>query len=494
MQGFEAYHHQKKIIADLEAAINLLQWDQEVNNIKGSLARRASQLGTLSAIKQHKLINETYPLVQKLCDAPNLSTFEQKNIEQDLKDLKKITRLSVEFAAQLAEACSWAQSVWEEAKKESNFKIFEEPLEKLLNLKRQEAEYYGYDTEPYDALLDIYEPGAQAKQIAELFSSLIPPIKDLLSHIQKKTKPAEDILINQIFPKEKQWALGIDTLKHLGFNFEKGHVGVSSHPFSIAISMEDVRITTRIDENNLHLMLYSTIHECGHALYEQGLPPEYYGLPVAQACSLSIHESQSRLWENNIGRSLAFCEFLFPQLVAYFPDALQNYTAYHFYQSVNRVEPSLIRILADELTYHLHIALRFELERSLINGQLKVKELPEAWNQLIKEYLGLEVPNDAQGVLQDIHWSLGSFGYFPTYSLGSLYAAQFYNTLQKQIPNLQEDIKQGKFESIHQWLQENIYSKGRLYTSEEICQAATGEKLNPQHFIDYLKNKLETIY
>jgi carboxypeptidase Taq len=495
MQEFETYRQLKKIIADLDGALNLLNWDQEVIAIKGGAERRASQIGSLAAIKQEKLVTEVYPFAQKLADSPNLNSFEQENIRQDIKDLEKTIRLPIDFVARLAEACSMAQNIWEQAKKEANFNLFQPALERLLKLKREEADFYGYAAEPYDALLDIYEPGATAQHIAQLFNNLIPPLKELLKQTQEAAQ-VTDILANGFFEKQIQWDLSIAILKKLGFNFEKGRQDISSHPFSISISMEDVRITTRIDERNLNLMLYSTIHECGHALYEQGLAPAYYGLPAAQACSLSIHESQSRLWENNIARSLSFCEFIFPLLTERFPEHFKGkgYTAFELYQSVNQVAPSLIRILADELTYHSHIALRFELERDLVNGKLQTKELPEAWNHLMKSYLGLEAPDDASGVLQDIHWSMGSLGYFPTYSLGSLYAAQFHHTLLHQFPEFETDIKNGKFENLHRWLQENIYAKGRLHTSEAICLAATGKNLDVQYFIQYMQNKLHQIY
>jgi carboxypeptidase Taq len=493
MQEFETYRQFKKIIADLDGALNLLSWDQEVMVIKGGAERRASQIGSLAAIKQQKLVTEVYPLAQKLAESSNLNSFERQNIRQDIKDLEKIICLPIDFVAKLAEASSMAQNIWEQAKKDADFNLFRPALERLLELKREEADFYGYAAEPYDALLDTYEPGATAQHIAHIFNNLIPPLKELLKQTQKAAQVA-DILSDGFFAKEIQWGLSIDVLKKLGFNFEKGRQDISSHPFCISISMEDVRITTRIDERNLNLMLYSTIHECGHALYEQGLDPAYYGLPAAQACSLAIHESQSRLWENNIARSLSFCEFIFPLLIERFPEPFKGYTAFELYQSVNRVAPSLIRILADELTYHLHIALRFELERDLVNGKLQVNELPEAWNHLMKSYLGLETPDDGNGVLQDIHWSMGSFGYFPTYSLGSLYAAQFHHTLLHQFPEFAADIKNGKFENLHRWLQENIYAKGRLHNSEAICLAATGKNLDIQYFIQYMQNKLHQIY
>jgi carboxypeptidase Taq len=280
----------------------------------------------------------------------------------------------------------------------------------------------------------------------------------------------------------------------MGFDFDRGRQDISTHPFTTGTSPDDVRITTHINEYNIAQMLYGTIHEGGHALYEQGLPAEHYGLPACEACSLSIHESQSRIWENNIGRSLPFWKFHFEGFAQLFPDRLRNLQPEDVFRAVNVVEPSLIRIMADELTYHFHIMIRFELERALISRELAVKDLPAAWNEKYAEYLGITPSADSEGVLQDIHWSIGAIGYFPTYSLGSFYAAQFYAHALNQNPALEDQFKSGHTGWFVNWLKQEVYSRGRLYSSNDLCRLITGEDLTVDYFLRYIRNKMEQVY
>jgi len=333
----------------------------------------------------------------------------------------------------------------------------------------------------------------RASQIKAVFEPFKAELRGLLDQI-KDCPQVPDAFLNQPIAPQTQLSFTEIVLKAMGFSFDHGRQDISAHPFSLAVDPQDVRITTRVDEHDIREALYSSVHEGGHALYEQGLSVEHIGLPVSEACSLSIHESQSRLWENNIARSLPFWEHFFPTLASMYPDQLIGKTPVDLFKAVNLVTPGLIRISTDELSYHFHIILRTELEDALINRQLKVADLPAAWNEKVKNYLGLDVPNDAQGVLQDIHWSHGSFGYFPTYSLGSFYAAQFVDAAKHAIPGLDSDIRKGEFGQLKSWLNQEIHAQGRLYSSEELCTRVTGKPLDVQHFIRYAKAKYSQVY
>jgi carboxypeptidase Taq len=296
------------------------------------------------------------------------------------------------------------------------------------------------------------------------------------------------------YPNSIQWKMGLDVLEKIGFDFEHGRQDISTHPFTITFSPQDVRITTRIDETNLNEMLWSCLHEGGHALYEQGLSYYELGTPISEAASLGIHESQSRFWENHIGRGKSFWSFYYTKLQAFFPEQLSSISEHQFYCAMNEVKPSLIRTSADELTYHMHIIIRYEIEKALIDGSLHVDDLKEKWQELYRNYLGIDVPNDNEGILQDVHWAHGSFGYFPTYTLGSLYAAQINHAMKKEEPQLEYYIAQGDFTFIKKWLKSSIFDKGRLYTSEELCEQMTGEKLNDRYFLEYATDKFNDIY
>jgi carboxypeptidase Taq len=363
----------------------------------------------------------------------------------------------------------------------------------LVALKREEAAFLGYKDHPYDALLDQYEPDLTTSESEKIFNSVKASLISLINEIGSKPTPREDFMFSS-FPKDAQWAFGLDLLGNMGFDFAAGRQDISVHPFTINFSSKDVRVTTKLEEANFNSMTWSCLHEGGHALYEQGLPIEQYGLPCGEAISLGIHESQSRLWENMVGRSAIYWNHHFPKLQSQFPEALKDITANDFYKACNLVKPSLIRIEADELTYHFHVLIRFEIEKALIEGSLEVNEVPAAWNKKYKDYLGVEVSNDAVGCLQDIHWSHGSFGYFPTYSIGSFYAAQFFAAAEKQIPDLSMHLENGNMQPLLSWLRENIHQHGKRYSASELCQRITGEPLNVDYFIAYAKQKYGSLY
>ncbi len=477
----------------LGASLGLLAWDQETYMPKGSVQRRAKQVATLSALIHKINVEELYPKVEQLIDKDLGDEIKNRNIRMLYRALSKQVKLPESFVVTFARTTTEAQCAWEKAKKENNFPLFAPYLEKIVELNREKAEIYGYEDTPYDALLDLFEPDARSRQLDKLFAELKIEIKSLFEAIQQ-SEQIDDSFLYRYYDKQKQMLFCTHLAKNLQFDLEQGRIDTSVHPFTMGIAPEDVRITTRINEEDITMSVFSTVHEVGHALYEQGLNREHFGLPIAEPCSLGIHESQSRLWENNIARSKAFWEFYFPILHSYFPEVLNDITPEQMYRAVNKVIPNLIRISSDELTYHFHIILRYELERALIEGELKVKELPEAWNAKVKEYLGLDVPSDSQGVLQDIHWSHGTIGYFPTYSLGSFYAAQFLHYASLELGDLDDYIREGNFAPIHQWLKENVYRYGALYTPEELCVKICGEPLNVRYFLQYISKKLSDVY
>jgi carboxypeptidase Taq len=342
-------------------------------------------------------------------------------------------------------------------------------------------------------LLDEFERGATVPFLDAVFKNLLPTLQDVLQKIAARP-PIDTRFLKQQFPKEEQWMWGMDLLKSLDFDFEAGRQDISEHPFSTSFSPQDVRVTTRIDEGDFGNMTWSCIHEAGHALYEQGLPETQYGLPLGEACSYSIHESQSRLWENHVGRSATFWNAHYAGLQKRFPEQFGGVGLEQFYHGINTVQPSLIRTEADEITYHFHVYIRYELEKRLLERSLTTAEIPEYWRVQYKRWMDVTVPDDKHGPLQDVHWSHGSFGYFPTYSLGSFYAAQFYAQAKVEIPGLEGEISQGNTGPLLRWLRQGIHQKGRFYTSAELCQHLTGKPLDVNHFITYVLEKWGKIY
>jgi carboxypeptidase Taq len=341
--------------------------------------------------------------------------------------------------------------------------------------------------------MNEYDKGLTVAITDKVFADLKPQLSVLLNTIKNKTQ-VDSIFLHQHFDKDQQWKFGVEILKRMQFDFEAGRQDMSEHPFTINFNNADVRVTTRIDETDFGNMTWSCIHEGGHALYEQGLPGDEYGLPLGEYASLSIHESQSRLWENNVGRALPFWQHNFSLAKTFFSKQFGKITTEEFYRAINKVQPSLIRTEADELTYHFHVMIRYEIEKMLIDGTIKTKDIPAYWNEHYEQYLGVKVPDDKRGCLQDVHWSHGSFGYFATYSLGSLYAAQLYAAISRENDSLEKEIATGNNSSLLNWLKKNIYPYGRYYTSEDLCKKATGETLNSTHFINYATKKYSDIY
>jgi carboxypeptidase Taq len=491
---YQQYQEEFAQIADLENALSVLHWDQEVNAPPKGAASRSRQIATLSGLIHQRITNpKVGSMLESLKAGNSLDEKQRRNIEESWKDFKRKQKCPTEFVEKMSMARSEAFNSWAEARSKKDFSIFESSLEKLIGLKIQEAEYLGYEEHPYDALMDEFEPEAKTAQIKDLFAGVRKELVDYVKKISEAIQVDDSFLYGN-YPKSKQWDFGIDVLKNIGYDFDAGRQDISPHPFSISFGSRDVRVTTRIDESNIKDMIWSCIHEGGHALYEQGLPEDQYGLPSSESVSLGIHESQSRLWENHVGRSLSFWKAHYAQLQSVFPEHLGEISLDQFYRAINKVEPSFIRTEADELTYHFHVMVRFEIELALMEKQIKVADLPAVWNDRYKSYLGIDVPDDAQGVLQDVHWSHGSFGYFPTYSLGSFYAAQFFEKATQEIPGLEDQIAGGDSSALLSWLRDKVHRHGRQYSSDQLCQRISGESLNFDYFMRYARNKYNSIY
>lgn len=491
---YAQYIDRMQKIADVKYSAAVLQWDQETYLPTKGADFRGRQLATLSEIAHQWFVEPALgQLLKDLHERNDLQADQQRNITLSLEDYEKQKKFSPAFIRRLSEASSRCFHSWLQARAANSFALFKDDLQHMVQLKKEEAELAGYEKHPYNALLDQYEKGATVALLDRVFSEVRVPLKEILDRIAGRPQ-VDDAFLRGDYPRQKQWDFGMTLIRKLGFDFEAGRQDLSEHPFTTSFNPQDVRITTRIDDHDFSHMTWSCIHETGHALYEQGLPTQYYGLPLGEYASLSIHESQSRLWENNVGRSRNWWKTTYPHLQTLFPSQLKTTSLEQFYQGINRVQPSLIRTEADEVSYHFHVMIRYELEKQLIQGSLSVADIPSWWNENYKAWLGVTVPDDKRGCLQDVHWSHGSFGYFPTYSLGSFYAAQFFASAGKQLPGLYETIGEGQTAPLLDWLREKIHRHGRCYTSEELCLHATGKPLDINYFLTYLLDKYGNIY
>jgi carboxypeptidase Taq len=491
---YNEYKTKMQKIADVKYASAVLQWDQEIYLPKKGNDCRGTQIATLSEIAHQLFTDEKMGhLLNELIVTDNLSDKQKRNVQLSLEDYTKASKLTSHFVRQMSETVNKSFHAWIQARKENSFSTFQQPLHDLIQLKKQEADLLGYENHPYNALMNDFDKGLTVSITDKVFTDLKPQLTFLLDAIKNKCQ-IDNSFMRQHFDKDGQWKFGMEILNRMHFDFEAGRQDISEHPFTTSFNNADVRVTTRIDENDFGNMTWSCIHEGGHALYEQGLPGEEYGLPLGEYCSLSIHESQSRLWENNIGRALPFWQHNFSLLKTFFEKQLKGTSLEQFYKGINKVQPSLIRTEADELTYHFHVMIRYEIEKMLIEGSIATKDIPSYWNEHYKKYLGVIVPDDLRGCLQDVHWSHGSFGYFATYSLGSLYAAQLYAAIIKENDSIEKEIALGNNKSVLQWLSKNIYQHGRYFTSEQLCNKATAETLNSTHFIRYATKKYNDIY
>lgn len=483
-------------IQDVHAALGLLSWDQEVYMPPKAAFARGKQLATLSALAHRMFTSDDFGhLLARLARGENGASGDDAALISETRyDYDRATKLPEGFVQRFAEARSAAYESWVGARKESDFKVFLPHIERIVALNKEKAEYMGYDDSPYDALLEEYERGMTTAKLRPLFADLAEKQSALVDRITKAAYQPDTAWMQQQWDTETQWQFTLQVLGDMGYDFEAGRQDKSVHPFTTSFDVQDVRVTTRVSEDDPFEALTGAVHEGGHALYEQGFRESDRRTPLASAPSLGIHESQSRLWENIIGRSRPFWKHYGPKLRECFPDQLKDVADDQIYEAINRVAPSFIRVEADECTYNLHIILRFELEVDLIEDRLKPKDVPDAWNAKVKEYLGLDVPNDALGCLQDIHWSHGSMGYFPTYALGNLYSAQLFEQIHKDIPDLWERVETGDFTSLLDWLRERVHQFGRRKQAVEIVRDATGKEPSAAPFLAYLEEKYGALY
>jgi len=485
-------------IAQLKSALAVLNWDKDVFMPPKGSGPRAAMLGYLAGELHEKLLSPEFRDALReakvSADRNELAAGDRAIVREVWRDVSREEKLPVEFVKELTQVTSEAYHVWMDARKEKDFKLFAPHLTKIVELKRREANLVGFTQSPYDALLDTFEPYATTDEIATALGDLKNFLAPFLVKIKNSKAKVSPEAIAGDFDVEKQKLFCELAARQIGYDFAAGRLDVSAHPFSTSFHPLDSRITTRYNRSEFMQAFGGVIHETGHALYEQGLPAAYFGTPLAEAVSLGIHESQSRLWENLVGKSRSFWTYFYPRLQHECPTPLRNVSLDSFYRAINTVRPSFIRVEADEVTYNLHIILRFEIETGLIDGNIAVEELPRVWNSKMKELLGLDVPDDSLGVLQDVHWSGGMIGYFPTYSLGNLYSAQFFAAAKRAIPSLDDEMARGEFGQLLKWLRENIHAHGKFYSAQELAKNATGEKLNSRYFVDYISKKYGEIY
>ncbi len=482
-------------ISDLSGASSVLAWDQQTHMPEGGVEGRAEQLATLSRLSHEMLASdETGELLDSL-ETPEPGTEDAAIIRITRREYERATKLPSRLVTEMSRSRAIAEPAWAKARANSDWSSFAPHLEKIVPLHRAAAEHLGYEDHPYDALLDLYEPGARKAQLQEMFdelkAGLVPMIRDISVALDEDRSGP----LHGDFDETRQEEFGKGVVTAFGYDWGRGRQDRAVHPFCINFgSPGDVRITTRFDPGWLSPALFATFHEAGHAMYEQGVDPAYTRTALSGGTSMGVHESQSRLWENLVGRSRGFWSHYYSKLQETFPAALGDTDLETFYRAINDVRPSEIRVEADELTYNLHILIRFELESALIEDSLAIADLPDAWNAKMEEYLGITPENDAQGVLQDVHWSAGHFGYFPTYTIGNVLSVQFFDTAVKQRPEIRDGIERGEFGVLRDWLGENIHRHGSRYDPDELVERVTGRPLDTEPYLRYLREKFGELY
>ncbi|HKZ85900.1 MAG TPA: carboxypeptidase M32 [Anaerolineae bacterium] len=498
MEKYQQLKERMAEIMDVTMAAALLNWDQQTQMPPAGAEARAQQLGTLSKIAhQMHVADETGRLIEAAAadlDGADYDSDEAAFVRVARRDYEQATRLPPEFVAEFSRVTALAHEVWAKARAENRFEDFRPSLEKIFDLARQAAEYLGYTDHIYDALLDQYEPGMKTAHVRAIFDELKKDLVPLVHAISERLDAVDDVCLHQEFDEDKQRDFTYEVIQKFGYDFNRGRVDRTVHPFATNFSINDVRITTRYDRTFLNPALFGTLHETGHALYELGVDPALERTPLANGSSLGVHESQSRLWENLVGRSRGFWKHFYPKLQQVFPTPLGGVSLDTFYGAINKVQPSLIRVEADEVTYNLHIMLRFELEQEILEGKVKIAELPEIWKARMQEYLGVTPPTDALGVLQDVHWSSGLIGYFATYALGNLMSVQLWDKALADAPDIPSQIERGEFDALREWLRQNVHRHGRKYMPDELMRRVTGEGIQSRSYMRYLKRKYGEIY
>ncbi len=478
-------------------AIGLMYWDLRTGAPKKGVEQRSEVIGMLSEeVFRMSTSEEMAAFIAKLSPKAvyeQLDDVTKKTLDECKKEYERNKKIPADEYKEFVVLCSKAESVWEEAKAAADFARFRPYLEQIIEFQRRFIHYWGYEGHPYNTLLDQYEPGMTVDLLDELFSRLRERIVPLVHAISVASDKPDTSFLFAPFPKEKQRAFLLELLKELGYDFGKGRLDETVHPFAIGLNPNDVRITTRYDERDFRTAVFGTIHECGHALYEQHISEALVGTPLASGASMGIHESQSLFFENMIGRHYAFWKRHYPRLQQYAPTQFADVSLDAFYRAINEAKPSLIRIEADELTYPLHIIIRYEIEKQLFAGKIEAADLPDAWNEKYEQYLGIRPHNDAVGVLQDVHWSGGSFGYFPSYALGYMYAAQFKQAMEKEL-DVAGLLEEGNIAPIREWLTVHIHQFGKMKKPLELVRDATGETLKADYLIQYLEEKYKALY
>jgi carboxypeptidase Taq len=482
-------------VADVNHAMSVLSWDQQVNMPPRGGEARGQQLAALGRIAHEK---STSHEVGKLLDELKIELKDSDSDDSALvrvaaRRFDKDTRVPAEFIVQQAIVTTAAFEAWVEAKGKSDYSIFQPHLEKVMDLVHKYVSFFPPADHPYDTLLDDYEPGMKTADVTKIFDDLRPQQVKLIKAISSN-KPIKDDFLHKKYSEKKVWDFSESIITKFGFDWSRGRQDKTAHPFQTTFSVNDTRITNRFESANPLSTLFSAMHEAGHAMYEQGSNPAYERTPLAGGTSLAVHESQSRMWENLVGRSLPFWEFTYPELRKAFPSQLDGVSTKTFYRAVNKVAPSFIRVNADEATYNLHIMLRLEIEVGMVEGKFAIKDLPEIWNSKMRDYLGITPPNVAQGVLQDVHWSYGMVGYFSTYALGNLVSAQLWEKINEDIPDLDDQIRSGKFDSLLGWLRKKIHIHGHKFAPQDLVQKITGSKIDSAAYVRYLTKKYGDIY
>jgi len=494
---YEALVARLREIHNVGMAASILSWDQQTQMPRGGAEARASQLATLSKIEHEMFTSEITG--QLLADAA--TEVADADYDSDAASMVRVvqedydnsTKIPTKWVTEFTQLTSMADGIWAKARQDKDFSQFQPSLERIVEMVREKTEFLGYEDHPYSALLNQYERGITTTQVKKIFDDHKAGLIELIAAINANADKVDDSIMHRPYDVDKQRQFGLKMIEAYGFDFSRGYQAVSVHPFCTHFSSNDVRLTTRFDPDFMNTSVFGMMHEAGHGMYEQGIGQNLEGTPLASGTSLGIHESQSRMWENLVGRSKGFWSWALPQLKEIFPH-LESVDLNTFYKAINKSEASFIRVEADEVNYNLHIILRFEIEMDLITGKLDVKDAPEAWNTKFNEFFGITPADDAQGVLQDVHWSYGIHGYFPTYALGNLLSVQFYNEAVKAHPSIPSDIANGKFNTLLTWLNENIHQHGRKFTSDELTNKVTGESIQSRDYLAYLTTKYSDIY
>jgi len=483
----------------LASAAGVLNWDERTYMPRAGVEFRANQLSLLSGMVHEMATSAEIDEMLKRLENSRLMADENSPEAVNIRELRraydKQAKLSKELVEELAATRSRAQNIWGEARRKSDFSIFKEILAKVVELTLRMAEQYGYETEPYDALLDDYEPRATAAEIEKVFAALREDLVPFVDKIINSGKRPNLSLIEADYDVARQRVFGQEAAAAIGFDFSGGRLDETTHPFCTGLGPGDVRILTRYNPRDFADAFFGILHEAGHGMYEQGLPRDkYFGLPMAESISLGIHESQSRTWENLVGRGKPFWKHFFPRAQQVFPERLAGVKFEDFYFAINDVKPSFIRVEADEVTYNLHIILRFEIERAIVKKEIKPIDIPAFWNEKFTKFFGLTPPDDARGCLQDVHWSAGLIGYFPTYALGNLYSAQFFRKAQADHPEMEQQFERGDFSTLKNWFSKNIYAQGKRYSATKLVEVVTGQPLSHKPWMEYIRQKYSELY